>query len=329
MEQAQITILVILVATVGMFLWGRWRHDMVAAGALLACILAGLVPAEQAFEGLAHPAVITVACVLVLSKGLQSSGAVDVLARTLLPSQSGTVLAMVALTGLGAVLSAFMNNVGALALLMPVALQMARRQQLPPGRILMPLAFGTILGGMTTLIGTPPNLIVSGFRQASGADGFGMFDYTPVGLAVAALGVAFVALVGWRLVPERKQAGMEGFESGAYITEARCRRAARPKGAPCGSWSWRWWKPMLRCWGWCETRYGDDAQPAPAHSGRRHSDAGGGSRYPVPCPVEPGAQAGRSPGHQGRAAKGKRKGRKREGKRQGQCRSRRRRRAGR
>ncbi|NHI00308.1 SLC13 family permease [Oceanimonas sp. MB9] len=230
MEQAQITILVILVATVGMFLWGRWRHDMVAAGALLACILAGLVPAEQAFEGLAHPAVITVACVLVLSKGLQSSGAVDVLARTLLPSQSGTVLAMVALTGLGAVLSAFMNNVGALALLMPVALQMARRQQLPPGRILMPLAFGTILGGMTTLIGTPPNLIVSGFRQASGADGFGMFDYTPVGLAVAALGVAFVALVGWRLVPERKQAGMEGFESGAYITEARVPAGCKAEG---------------------------------------------------------------------------------------------------
>ncbi|WP_107851342.1 SLC13 family permease [Oceanimonas marisflavi] len=230
MDQAQITILAILVATVGMFLWGRWRHDMVAAGALLACILTGLVPAEVAFEGLSHPAVITVACVLVLSKGLQSSGAVDVLARTFLPSQSGPVLAMVALTGLGAVLSAFMNNVGALALLMPVALQMARRQQLPPGRILMPLAFGTILGGMTTLIGTPPNLIVSGFRQASGAEGFGMFDYTPVGLAVAALGVAFVTLVGWRLVPERKQAGIEGFESGAYITEARVPVGCKAEG---------------------------------------------------------------------------------------------------
>ncbi|MDP5290786.1 SLC13 family permease [Oceanimonas sp. CHS3-5] len=230
MDQAQITILVILAATVVMFMWGRWRHDMVAAGALLACILTGLVPADVAFDGLGHPAVITVACVLVLSKGLQSSGAVDVLARTFLPGQSGPVLSIVALTTLGAVLSAFMNNVGALALLMPVALQMARRQQLPPGKMLMPLAFGTILGGMTTLIGTPPNLIVSGFRQASGGDGFGMFDYTPVGLAVAALGVAFVALIGWRLVPARKQSGMEGFESGAYITEARVPEGSKAEG---------------------------------------------------------------------------------------------------
>ncbi|AEY01160.1 citrate transporter [Oceanimonas sp. GK1] len=230
MDQAQITILVILAATVVMFMWGRWRHDMVAAGALLACILTGLVAPEVAFDGLSHPAVITVACVLVLSKGLQSSGAVDVLARLFLPAQSGPLLSMMALTVLGAVLSAFMNNVGALALLMPLALQMARRQQLPPGKILMPLAFGTILGGMTTLIGTPPNLIVSGFRQVGGGEGFGMFDYTPVGLAVAALGVLFITLIGWRLVPGRKQSGMEGFESGSYITEARVPEGCKAEG---------------------------------------------------------------------------------------------------
>ena len=230
MTSSQIIILVILVATVLMFLWGRWRHDMVASGALLACIVTGLVPADTAFDGLSHPAVITVACVLVLSKGLQTSGAVDVLTRLLLPSQAGPTLSIAALTGLGAVLSAFMNNVGALALLMPVAIQVARRQQLPPGKVLMPLAFGTILGGMTTLIGTPPNLIVSGFRQASGAGGFGMFDYTPVGLAVAALGVGFVALIGWRIVPGRKQSGVEGFDSGAYITEARVPAGCKAEG---------------------------------------------------------------------------------------------------
>lgn len=230
MDQSQITILIILAATIVMFMWGRWRHDMVAAGALLACIFTGLVPSEVAFDSLGHPAVITVACVLVLSKGLQSSGAVDVLARTCLPAQSGPVMSIAALTALGAILSAFMNNVGALALLMPIALQMARRQQLPPGKILMPLAFGTILGGMTTLIGTPPNLIVSGFRQASGGSGFGMFDYTPVGLAVAVLGIVFIVLIGWRLVPARKQAGMEGFESGAYITEARVPEGSKAEG---------------------------------------------------------------------------------------------------
>ncbi|MDP4918218.1 MAG: SLC13 family permease, partial [Haliea sp.] len=154
-------IILILLAAVGMFLWGRWRHDMVALGALLACVLAGLVTPEAAFNGFGHPAVITVACVLVLSRGLQASGAVDVLARRALPANAGPTVSLAALVGLGALLSGFMNNVGAMALLMPVALQMARRHNLPPGRTLMPLAFGTILGGMTTMIGTPPNLIVS------------------------------------------------------------------------------------------------------------------------------------------------------------------------
>ncbi|GGB38908.1 SLC13 family permease [Oceanisphaera marina] len=230
MNHEQIIIIVILISTVLMFLWGRWRHDMVAAGSLLACILTGLVPAEVAFDGFSHPAVVTVACVLVLSKGLQSSGAVDVLTRWLLPSNAGATLSIAALTALGAVLSAFMNNVGALALLMPVAVQMARRQQIPTGKVLMPLSFGTILGGMTTLIGTPPNLIVSGFRQASGEGMFGMFDFTPVGLVVATVGVSFVALIGWRIVPGRKQGGADSFDSGAYTTEARVPAGCKAEG---------------------------------------------------------------------------------------------------
>ncbi len=221
MSQDQAAILVTLAATVVMFLWGRWRHDMVAAGALLACVVAGLVSPAEAFLGFGHPAVITVACVLVLSRGLQTSGAVDALTRLVLPAKAGVMLSLAALVGLGAVLSSFMNNVGAMALLMPVAVQMARRLEMPPGQVLMPLAFGTILGGMTTMIGTPPNLIVSGFRAQNGAGSFGMFDFTPVGLAVAVSGVIFVVLVGRWLVPVRKQAGIEGFESGAYLTEAR------------------------------------------------------------------------------------------------------------
>lgn len=221
MSSEQITILLILAATVAMFLWGRWRHDMVAAGSLLTCAVFGLVPASEAFLGFGHPAVITVACVLVLSKGLQSSGAVDALTRRVLPTEAGPMLSIAALIGLGAVLSSFMNNVGAMALLMPVAIQIAQRFELPPGKALMPLAFGTILGGMTTLIGTPPNLIVSGFRAERGLGSFGMFDFTPVGLAVAVGGTLFVALLGRWLVPARQQAGIEGFESGAYITEAK------------------------------------------------------------------------------------------------------------
>jgi len=230
MSQDQYVILAILAATVGLFLWGRWRHDMVAVGALLACVLGGVVSADEAFSGFGHPAVITVACVLVLSRGLQTSGAVDVLARRVLPREAGPTLSLLALVGLGALLSGFMNNVGAMALLMPVAMQLAKRLEMSPGCVLMPLAFGTILGGMTTLIGTPPNLIVSGFRAQQGEGSFAMFDFTPVGLAVAVVGIAFVALIGWRLVPVRRQAGMEGFETGAYLTEVRVPESSKCVG---------------------------------------------------------------------------------------------------
>lgn len=222
MIQEQILILFILFVTIVMFVWGRWRHDMVAMGALLACVLTGLTPSAQAFAGFGHPAVITVACVLILSRGLQDTGAVDALAKRVLPTNAGPTLTIAAVTALAAALSVFMNNVGALALMMPVAMQIASRQNLAPGRVLMPMAFGSILGGMTTLIGTPPNLIVSGFRAENGFGGFAMFDFTPVGLAIAAAGVAFTALLGWRLVPARQQGGNnKGFETSAYLTEAR------------------------------------------------------------------------------------------------------------
>ena len=230
MTTEQLLILAILIITMAMFLWGRWRHDMVGAAALLACVLAGLVPPLEAFAGFGHPAVITVACVLVLSRGLQTSSVVDALTRTVLPSQAGVTLSMTALIGLGAVLSGFMNNIGAMALLMPVALQMAKRLNLTPGQILMPLAFGTILGGMTTMIGTPPNMIVAGFRAETGSESFSMFDFTHVGLVVAFAGLAFILLLGQRLIPIRKQIGVEGFESGAYITEARVPKESKAVG---------------------------------------------------------------------------------------------------
>ncbi|MEQ9395634.1 SLC13 family permease [Haliea sp.] len=234
MTTDQALILTILLATVGMFFWGKWRHDMVALGALLASVLAGLVAPDVAFSGFGHPAVITVACVLVLSSGLQSSGAVDALARSALPQQGGPVLSLAALTGLGAALSGFMNNVGAMALLMPVAIQMAKRHEMPPGQVLMPLAFGTILGGMTTMIGTPPNLIVSGFRAEASGNGFAMFDFTPVGLAVAAAGVLFVVVLGRKLVPRRTLQGAGDFETSAYLTEARVVEGSKAAGMTLG-----------------------------------------------------------------------------------------------
>ncbi|SEM07313.1 TrkA-C domain-containing protein [Roseovarius tolerans] len=220
----------ILAITMGLFLWGRLRHDVIALAALLASVIAGLVPTDTAFAGFGHPAVITVACVLILSQGLQNTGAVDWLARSVLPRDAGRLTGMLALMGLGAVLSGFMNNVGAMALLMPVAVQLSNRLDLTPGQVLMPLAFGTILGGMTTLIGTPPNLIVSGFRNEAGLGHFAIFDFAPVGAAVAVVGVIFVVFVGWRLVPARQSAAGESFDTGAYFTELRVPEKSKAVG---------------------------------------------------------------------------------------------------
>ena len=230
MTNDQILILAVLMAIMALFLWGRWRHDLVAMGALLVCVLTGLVPGNEAFSGFGHPAVITVACVLVLGYGLLVSGAVDVLAKRFLPASAGPTVTILALIGLAALLSAFMNNVGALALLMPVAIQMAAKLELPPGKVLMPLAFGSILGGMTTLIGTPPNLIVAEFRATTGAGVFHMFDFTPVGLSVAVLGIVFVGLLGWRLVPTRERADTGSFDSGSYLSEARIVEGSKAVG---------------------------------------------------------------------------------------------------
>lgn len=226
----QMSILAILALTVAAFLYGRWRHDVVALGALVATVLAGLVPTAEAFDGFGHPAVITVACVLVLSRALQVTGAVDVLARRVIPPGGGPATVLAVLCGLGAFLSSFMNNVGALALLMPLALQLAPRVGLTPGRLLMPLAFTTVLGGTVTLIGTPPNLIIAGLRERTGAEPFGMFDFTPIGLAVTVVGVAFIALVGWRLVPLRNGTGADSFDAGAYMTELLVPEGAKAIG---------------------------------------------------------------------------------------------------
>ena len=210
MTHAQIAIIAVLLATMGMFLWGRWRHDMVAMGALLACVLAGLVPGREAFAGFGHPAVITVACVLVLGYGLQISGAVDVLTKRVLPTQPGPTVSILALIGLAALLSGFMNNVGALALLMPIAIQMAAKHDLPAGKVLMPLAFGSILGGMTTLIGTPPNLIVSGYRETTGMGTFCHVRLCPGGRG--------------RGSPRRALCGPDGLAHGARPQAGRTRQ---------------------------------------------------------------------------------------------------------
>lgn len=205
------------------FIWGKWRYDIVSLVTLLVASLAGLVPMDEVFQGFGHPAVITVAAVLVVSKGLMNAGVVDFMARYLLRLGDNILVQMTFLVLAVTISSAFMNNIGALALMMPVAIKMARKNNKSPSIFLMPLAFGSLLGGMTTLVGTPPNIIISTFRADYTGEAFGMFDFSPVGGAVAAAGVAFMLLIGWRLIPKRAGGKSEEdlFEIKDYITELR------------------------------------------------------------------------------------------------------------
>jgi len=219
------TILFSLLLFVFVFLiWGRWRYDLVAFVALLLALLTGIVPKEQAFSGFGHPATVIIALVLIVSRGLSNSGAIELLARFFIDSSRKVGAHITIMSTLAAGLSAVMNNVAALALLMPVDMQAAKKAGRSASQTLMPLSFASILGGMITLIGTPPNIVIAEFRHDALGESFRMFDFAPVGLACAAVGVAYVALVGWRLLPPSRlasDAARELFEIAAYITELR------------------------------------------------------------------------------------------------------------
>ena len=230
MTGEQITLFAILGVALLLFAWGRLRYDVVAVLALLAAVLSDLVPADEAFMGFGHPAVITVAAVLVLSRALRHSGIVEWAARSLQPLTAQPTLHVFTISGLGALCSAFMNNVGALALILPVALKSAFDRGRPASHLLMPLSFGTLLGGLITLIGTPPNIIIASVREAETGRAFSMFDFSPVGLTVAAVGVVFIAFVGWRLLPvrtEQEERIDALFHIEDYITEVKL-----PEGSP-------------------------------------------------------------------------------------------------
>jgi di/tricarboxylate transporter len=230
--QDQIILFALFAGVFALLLWGRFRYDMVAFGALLLGVVLGVVPAGEAFSGFGHPAVIVVALVLVVSAGLVRSGAVLLITRTLIDASRGLGAHIAIMGGVGGVLSAFMNNVAALALLMPVDIATARKAGRAPGLSLMPLSFATILGGMATLIGTPPNIIIATFREDALGEPFAMFDFAPVGAAAAAAGLLFVALAGWRLIPVR-DSGVGGDrieELKPYIAELRIPEDAKFAG---------------------------------------------------------------------------------------------------
>ena len=222
MTSAQIILFVLMGLLFFMLIWGRFRYDLVAFSALLIALVVGVVPVEQAFSGFGHPATVVIAFVLIISRGLSNSGVVEYVAGRLISTGRSLLMHISLMSAISAGLSALMNNVAALALLMPVDLQAADKEKRSPAMTLMPLSFASILGGMITLIGTPPNIIISAFREKSLGEPYAMFDFAPVGAACAILGILFIAVIGWRLIPaerSRHDTGKELLDLEGYIAE--------------------------------------------------------------------------------------------------------------
>ena len=277
MSTDQVAICLIIITTFILFVWGRWRYDIVSIVALFTLVLVDkilggessllIADPSQAFLGFGHPAVVTVATVLIISRALQNSGVVDLIARSVKPFTNNKITHISSLSGVIAILSAFMNNVGALALMLPVTLKTAWEQKRSPSILLMPIAFASILGGMITMIGTPPNIIIASLRKEQQQQilskaisdtnsqaatylenlnivkesyepaAFGLFDFTPVGGIIALLGVCFVALVGWRLVPKENQKTPSSnslFSLDEYVTEIRVLKGSSLIGESIG-----------------------------------------------------------------------------------------------
>jgi di/tricarboxylate transporter len=224
----------ILILAIGLFAWGKLRYDLVAVLCLLLLVIFGLIPAEESFNGFSHPAVITVAMILVVSHGLAKSGLIEWIARWMMEKDLNFTVQLALLCLMVCLASAFMNNVGALAMTMPLAIHIAKKNGQSPSSYLMPIAFASLLGGMITLIGTPPNIIISTFRAQQTGERFAMFDFAPVGIGLAVVGLLFIIFVGWRFVPKRTSQGDDSnkFNIDDYITEVRITEKSKLKDEP-------------------------------------------------------------------------------------------------
>ena len=212
---------IIIFIMMAMFVWGRLRYDVVALLTLLAAIAVGIVPHDKAFSGFSDDVVIIVGSALIVSGAVARSGVIERALRLVGPYLTRTGTQVLALTGSVTVLSAFVKNIGALAMLMPVAFQLARRNDKPVSALLMPMSFGALLGGIVTLVGTSPNIIVSRVREEIVGEPFKMFDFTPVGAGIAVTGLVFLAF-GWRLLPRGRKGATSieaAFNIEGYITE--------------------------------------------------------------------------------------------------------------
>ncbi|MBR7618323.1 SLC13 family permease [Phenylobacterium sp. 20VBR1] len=213
----------LIAVTIGAFVWGRFRYDLIALVSLLAGVLLGVVPAKNAFDGFSNDITVIIASALVVSAAFARSGIIEALLRPLLPHLKTERSQVPVLTAAVTLLSTATKNVGALAIMMPVALQVARRTGTSPGRLLMPMSFGALLGGLVTLVGTAPNIIVSQVREEILGKPFGMYDYAPVGLGLAALGVLFLSFA-YRMLPKGRTPAANidaALAANAYFTEVQ------------------------------------------------------------------------------------------------------------
>lgn len=228
MTPDQITVFAIIGVAVVLFVWDKWRYDVVALLALFASVVMGVVPAKEAFEGMGDPVVITVATILVISAAVSRSGFIDLALRVMSRASHNPYLQTGLLVTLVVLLSGFMNNVGALAVFLPIAIAAAKKANRSPSEMLMPLAFGSLLGGSLTLIGTPPNILISRIREEAVGAPFAMFDFAPVGLAICAVGIIYLAF-GWKLIPKERRGATSAedrFTIEDYISEVRVPEAS-------------------------------------------------------------------------------------------------------
>lgn len=233
MTYEQIFLFCLLGVVFAFLVWGRIRYDLVAFAALIIAVVGGVVDAHDAFIGFGHEAVVIIALVLIVSRAMMNAGAVELISRFVLSTGRSLSSHIGLMAVVGAGLSAVINNVAALVMLMTLDIEAAKKARRPVSRSLMPLSFATILGGMITLIGTPPNIVVSEFRNRALGNSYSMFDFSPVGLVCAAAGIAFVALFGWRLIPDAGQADVEEEgDAGLFVAEAGVKEKSKALGKP-------------------------------------------------------------------------------------------------
>jgi len=201
----QIILSATLIALLCLFIWGKIRYDALAIGALFVLVVLEIIPANEAFAGFAHPAVITVALVLIISQGLSNSGIAGLVGKLIGGREFTEFQFLICLLLIAAILSSFINNIGALAILLPITLNICQKMEWHPSKFLMPLAFACILGGMNTAIGTPPNIIISEYKATISNTGFNFFGFSYVGLVITIICIVFIALVGNKLIFLRKE----------------------------------------------------------------------------------------------------------------------------